>query len=475
MLSSHTAGLGGFVGARTALAAILAVALVAGGCAGAIERNPLPNAETAQKATLPDMAGVRTWADEPPKDIKNAYRTYLKGVPQLGASAPLVDGRMQIDILALSGGGSDGAFGAGVLNGWTARGDRPEFEQVTGVSAGSIIAPFAYLGADYDDELKQIWTQYQTDQLVVPQIVTGLLGGEALADTGPLKKLIAQYIDRDFLKKVAKQYERGRLLTVGTTNLDAKRPVVWNMGAIARHYDNPAAVQLFRDVILASAAIPGLFPPVNIKVVSDGKYYDEMHVDGGVTRQIYVSSIDVPFKAFDVLYPKPPKRHIYLVHNGKMTPQYGAVKPSTFQIAGESINTLMLYQHKGDNYRIYRMALDGGADFNSVAIPPAFNHTSTEKFDLGYQRALFEEGIRVGKARKWSKKPGDVFDVPRVATPAAPAERSPPAEPAAAEPLPPPADDSTPAIPGPPPAVPNAPPQPVAMDRVSIIETATPR
>jgi hypothetical protein len=167
------------------------------------------------------------------------------------------------------------------------------------------------------------------------------------------------------------------------------------------------------------------------------------------------------------------------VHNGKMTPQYGAVKPSTFQIAGESINTLMLYQHKGDNYRIYRMALDGGADYNSVAIPPAFNHTSTEKFDLGYQRALFEEGIRVGKARKWSKKPGDVFDVPsRVATPtpAAPAEQSPPAEPAAAEPSSPSAEPApAPAIPGAPPAAPNAPPQPIAMDRVSIIETATPR
>ncbi|MGE5266771.1 MAG: patatin-like phospholipase family protein, partial [Deltaproteobacteria bacterium] len=293
---------------------------------------------------------------------------------------------------------------------------------------------------------------------------------------GPLKKLIAHYIDRDFLKKVAKQYERGRLLTVGTTNLDAKRPVVWNMGAIARHYDNPAAVQLFRDVILASAAIPGLFPPVNIKVMSDGKYFDEMHVDGGVTRQIYVSSIDVPFKSFDVLYPKPPKRHLYLVHNGKMTPQYGAVKPSTFQIAGESINTLMLYQHKGDNYRIYRMAMDAGADYNAVAIPSDFNHAYTEKFDLGYQRALFEEGIRVGKAKDWRKKPSDVYEAPRVATPAAPANPEPQPGPPAAEPAPAPQPaEPAPAAPDTPPVVPNAPVEPVAMDRVSAIETATPR
>ena len=257
--------------AHFAKVAVLLVAAFAGGCAGAIDRTPVPTAQIAETAAIPDIPGARIWGDEAPKDLKKIYKTYLKGVPQLGASAPLVNGRMQIDILALSGGGSDGAFGAGVLTGWSERGDRPEFEQVTGVSAGSIIAPFAYLGPEYDPQLKQIWTQYRTDQLVVPQIVNGLLGGQALTDTAPLRKLIAQYIDRDFLKKVAREFERGRLLTIGTTNLDAKRPVVWNMGAIARHYDKPEAVELFRDVILASAAIPGLFPPVKIKVKADGK------------------------------------------------------------------------------------------------------------------------------------------------------------------------------------------------------------
>ncbi len=449
---------------------MMAFALLGGGCASMIERSPVPTAVAAEVAQVPDIPGARVWADEAPKDLKNVYKTYLKGVPQLGASAPLVNGRMQIDILALSGGGSDGAFGAGVLTGWSERGDRPEFEQVTGVSAGSIIAPFAYLGPKYDPQLKEIWTQYRTDQLVVPQVINGLLGGQALADTGPLRKLIAQYIDRDFLKKVAREYERGRLLTIGTTNLDAKRPVVWNMGAIARHYDNPQAVQLFRDVILASAAIPGLFPPVNIKVKADGKVYDEMHVDGGVTRQIYVSSLNVPFKTYDVLYPKPPNRRVYLVHNGKMNPQYGAVKPSTFQIAGESINALMLYQHKGDNYRIYRMTKDAGADFNSVAIPPDFEHASKEKFDLEYQKALFDEGLRIGKAREWRKKPIDVPDEPatRVASPEPPA------------PVPePPVPQAAPVAPSPPAATPEpepvAPPKPVAMDRVSELETATPR
>jgi len=453
--------------ALRAIASVVIVASVVGGCAGAIERTPVPTAMAAEKANVPNIPGARFWADEAPKDLKKAYAEHLQGVPKLGASAPLVNGRMQIDVLALSGGGSDGAFGAGVLTGWTARGDRPEFEHVTGVSAGSIIAPFAFLGPKYDPQLREIWTEYKTDELVVPQIVNGLLGGQALTDTGPLRKLVAKYIDREFLIAVSKEYQRGRLLTVGTTNLDAKRPVVWNMGAIARHYDNPEAVQLFRDVIVASAAIPGLFPPVNIKVKVDGKLYDEMHVDGGVTRQIYVTPVNLPFQAFDVLYPKPPQRHLWLVHNGKMNPQFGAVKPTTFEIAGESINALMLYQHKGDNYRIYRMAKDAGANFNSIAIPPEFNHAYTEKFDLGYQRALYEEGIRIGKAKDWRKKPSDLPEE----RPARVAKPKP--EPALPAPATPEAPAATPLEPGDTePAAPKPPGQPVAMDRVSDLETS---
>jgi predicted acylesterase/phospholipase RssA len=396
------------VGCRLSILLVLSVAVLSGGCASMIERTPIPTALAAETAQVPNIKGSRFWADEAPRDVQATYKEHMEGAPELFASAPQVNGRKQVQILALSGGGSDGAFGAGVLTGWTARGDRPEFEQVTGVSAGAITAPFAFLGSEYDHQIKDIWTRYNTEQLVVPQVLNGLFGGESIADTSPLKALVAQYIDREFVKKIAAEYERGRLLTIGTTNLDAKRPVVWNMGAIARHYDNPEAVQLFRDVIMASAAIPGLFPPVRIKVRADGKLYDEMHVDGGVTRQIYVNSVNLPFKEFDKLYKKPPQRYLYLVHNGKMDPNYGAVKPSTFDIASQSIFALMLYQHKGDSYRIYRMAKDAGADFNSIAVPPSFTLQPKEKFDLTYQRALFDEGFRMGKTKSWSKAPDDL-------------------------------------------------------------------
>lgn len=408
---------------RLAKGLIVTAVLLCGGCAATIERNPLPTGLAADKATLVDVSGSRAWGDETPANLQAAYRSYLQeGVPKLGASAPVVKGRAQIEILALSGGGADGAFGAGVLAGWTERGDRPEFEYVTGVSAGAIIAPFAFLGPEFDPQIREIWTQTHTDELVIPQLVTGILGGEALADTGPLKALIAKYVDREFLKQVAAQYARGRMLTIGTTNLDAKRPVVWNMGAIATHYDNPAAVQLFRDVIMASAAIPGLFPPVRIKVASNGKLYDELHVDGGVTRQVYVNSVNLPFKEFDKLYDHPPQRYLYLVHNGKMTPDFAAVSPTTLEIASQSITALMLYQHKDNSYRIYRMAKDDGVDFNSVEVPATFDVIPKQKFDLDYQRSLFDVGFAIGKARQWRKAP---IDIPGGATSPLVAEKRP--------------------------------------------------
>lgn len=396
------------VGRVVSLTIVAASALTISGCAATMVRTPLESAIVSETAQLADIPGSRTWGDEAPKNLEAAYRDYLQDVPKLGASAPIVKGRAQIETLALSGGGSDGAFGAGVLVGWTERGDRPEFEYVTGVSAGAIIAPFAYLGPEYDPHITEIWTQIHSEDLITPQIISGLLGGSALEDTAPLRNLIARYIDREFLKKIAAQYDRGRLLTIGTTNLDAKRPVVWNMGAIARHHHKPEAVQLFRDVVLASAAIPGLFPPVNIKVKSNGKIYDEMHVDGGVTRQIYVNSVNLPFRAFDKLYDKKPKRHLYLVHNGKMTPDFDPVPPTTLDIATQSIYALMMYQHHGDVYRIYRMAKDDGVDFNSIAVPPAFSVKAKQHFDLKYQRALFAEGKKMGQAKNWSKAPNNL-------------------------------------------------------------------
>jgi predicted acylesterase/phospholipase RssA len=387
------------------LLAVALVGLVLAGCATIDMRDAVPTAALVENAQLPNIVGGRSWGDEVPVDVRAEYKKRFPNLKMIGSEATIARGRRQIEILALSGGGSDGAFGAGVLTGWTERGDRPEFELVTGVSAGAIIAPFAYLGPAYDRQLREIWTEYETKQLLTAQVIPGLLGGSALTDNSKFREVIAKYVDREFLRKIAAQYKRGRVLSVGTTNLDAKRPVVWNMGEIALQ-DTPAAVKLFGDVILASASIPGLFPPVRIQVKIDGQLYDELHVDGGVTRQVYVAPLNVPYKAFDVFYDRPPERRLFMIQNGKGTPEYDPVTPKTLTITSQSISTLLLSQHKGDIYRIWRMSKDADVQFNMLTVPDSFNVKATQPFDPAYQRALFEEGLRIGRAGgPWLNEP----------------------------------------------------------------------
>ena len=325
-------------------------------------------------------------------------------MPPIARDSKRISGRPLVETLALSGGGADGAFGAGVLAGWTARGDRPEFEIVTGVSAGAIIAPFAYLGAAHDADLKQIWTQYKQSEVVTAQILPGLFGGASLTDTTPLAGLVAKYIDRAMLNKIAAEYQRGRVLMVLTTNLDAQRPVVWNMGEIAMSRD-PRALELFRKVILASAAIPAAFPPVQIEVESGGKLYDELHVDGGTTRELFISPVQAPLKAFDALFPAPPVRRIFIIKNGKVAPEAEVVKPTTLQIAARSIATLIKSQNWSELYRIYRISLDAGADFNFLSVPASFSYQTKEIYDPKYQAALYDEGVAAGRAGVWAKIP----------------------------------------------------------------------
>lgn len=433
-----------------AVAAMIAAAGV-GACAPSIARNGITDANLAQVAEVQNMPpGVRFWADEVPDDPIAEIRRRTPNMPRVGRNARRSQGRAIVETLALSGGGADGAFGAGVLAGWTKRGDRPEFEVVTGVSAGAIIAPFAYLGPSEDDKLKTIWTAYRADQVVTAQILPGIFGGQSLADTTPLANLVAQYVDHAMLRRIAAEYNRGRILMVLTTNLDAQRPVVWNMGEIAR-IGTDDALDLFRKVILASAAIPGAFPPVNIPVSANGQPYEEMHVDGGTTREIFVLPVQAPFKAFDALYPQPPIRKLYLVKNGKLTPEQQVITQSTLPIAGRAISTLIKSQNWSELYRIYRLAEDDGADYNLAFVPASFTQTTKEIYDPAYQLALYDEGVATGRNGAWSKSPPGQTPRKAVRKPGTKPNAAPEAAPVAAQPpldvTPPPAASESDAAP----------------------------
>lgn len=372
------------------------------GCASTI-RIPVP-VELADKVEVAGVGQVRGWGDAPMKNIDQLARLRRK---QMESKRPafLKKRNQTISYLALSGGGSNGAFGAGLLNGWSASGKRPRFEIVSGVSTGALIAPFAFLGPKYDQPLREIYTLYSTKDILEPQILAGLLGGNAVSSTKPLERLIAHYVDREFMAAIAREHAKGRRLLIGTTNLDAERPVIWNMGGIAQR-DTNEALQLFRDVLLASAALPGLFPPVYVKVSSGGKTYEEMHVDGGTTENAFLLPLDLDLKRYDKLNGVRWKRRIYIIANDKTDPSPEEVNGTALEIAGRSISTLIKQQTEGDLIKLYLRAKENQIDYNVASIPVDFKAESSEAFDKEYMRKLYDLGYDLGKkGYKWRKKP----------------------------------------------------------------------
>jgi len=309
------------------------------------------------------------------------------------------------NLLAISGGAEDGAFGAGLLAGWSDTGTRPTFDLVTGVSSGALIAPFAFLGRERDNQLREIFTKYGRKDIFTYN-VPGLLEGTALADDAPLAKLIAKYVDESFLQEIARERMKGRILLIGTTNLDTQRPVLWDMGRIAMS-NNREAMTLFRKILLASATLPGVFPPVRIQVRVGGQNYDELHVDGGVTRQVFIAPSIFSFVSHDQRVGRSAATpRLFVIRNGKIDPEWQSVSENVLSITQRSISTLIKNQGIGDLYRIYSITKRDGIDFNLASIPPDFAVTSDEPFDQKYMIELFTRGYDLGSHNySWVKAP----------------------------------------------------------------------
>lgn len=319
-------------------------------------------------ALIPGIPDARVWGD--------SESEFARLLPQ--ASGPW---------LAISGGGSDGAYGAGVLTGWSEAGTRPEFAVVTGVSIGGLIAPFAFLGPRYDEELHKNFTT-----IGAADIFEDRMTRDSLFDYWPLKRIVEQRVTAKLLSEIAAEHARGRRLLVVTTNLDAGRRVVWNMGAIAAHGEQ--GLKLFRDILLASSSIPGFFSPVPIEVEANGKKFHELHGDGTLTAPFFVMP-ETMLSANSTS--RPPLTQLYVLVNSKLGPEFKMPDRNIPGVLGRSIGVALTAALRAEVMLIYVGAQRHGIALRIAHVDPAFDHPSRGPFDGKYMQALYEVGVAAGK------------------------------------------------------------------------------
>ena len=377
------------------------------GCASPARLPAVPEDRTTQ-AVVPGVPNARYWVDI---DVSGMTRDVIKSfgreqemrVAAERANEPLPP----VSFLAISGGGDDGAFGAGLLVGWTETGTRPEFKLVTGISTGALMAPFAFLGSKRDPELREVYTSIGPSHIFKPRGMMAVITNDGLADNSPLWSLLSKYITADFLQQIAAEYAKGRFLLIGTANLDVRRPVIWNMGEIATSTD-PRALDLFRRIMIASASIPGAFPPVMFDVELDGKPYQEMHVDGGAMAQVFLYPPRLKQSIEQATGQKlvERERSVYIIRNTRLDPHWAQIDRKTLSIMGRAINSMIQTQGIGDLYRIYTTSQQDGLDFNLAYIGPEFGVVHKEEFDTEFMRALFDYGYQLAKkGYQWKKAP----------------------------------------------------------------------
>ena len=387
---------------RTCLLIVVVGALQA--CSTLTRMDAVP-ADRVMDASVTGIPTARLFVDLDPEPFERLglestrrEQVYLAEQGHTGTMPPAY-------FLAVSGGGDKGAFGAGLLVGWTEAGNRPEFKLVTGISTGALIAPFAFLGPEYDEQLKQVYTSISPDDIYEERGLLAGLMSDALTDNAPLFSLVRRYANQDMLNAIAQEYANGRLLLIGTTHLDARRPVVWNIGEIAAS-GHPKALELFDKVLVASAAIPGVFPPVMIDVEVDGKIYQEMHVDGGAIAQAFVYPPALTVKAIAEEHAIKRERHLYIIRNAGLDPDWAQVDRGIISISRRAIASLIHTQGIGDLYRMYLQTEKDDVDYNLAYVPSEFDAAHEEEFDTEFMRQLFDYGYQLSRQRyPWHKYP----------------------------------------------------------------------
>lgn len=314
-------------------------------------------------------------------------------------------------VLCLSGGGSYGAFTAGILCGWTASGDRPgcngrpNFSVVTGISTGSLIAPLAFLGPEHDPELQKFYTTIKKSDVYKAKPIRGLFS-IALADNAPLAQMVDDMLTPELIQRVAVEHQNGRRLYIGTTELEGKRFVFWDVGELARR-NCPGDRELIKKILVGSAAIPGFFPPSEIAVTVDGKRFVELHGDGGTSMSIFFRPPYVPPEQRTPEGLDMAGVDVYLIVAGKLYADAGPLKKRSLSLAGSSVTTALYGQARGDLQRMYIVSLLSGMNYHLTSIPADFPApTSCTTFEPKPMTEMFNEGYRLtSSGQAWRRTP----------------------------------------------------------------------
>lgn len=379
-------------------AAVVSVPFVSG-CSRSNEQPPIP-AELVSAAQIPGIPQAREWGDGP------IGASRVAEVSDASPSPAAKDSSGQpFRVLAISGGGANAAFTAGVLSGWSQAGNRPSFDVVTGVSAGALAAPFALLGPARDSTLKSLFTGLAGADLVRERSRIVAFFSDSLASAEPLRRLIEQHFDAALMQEIAAEHRRGRRLFVGTTHVYAGRPMTWDLGAIAAS-GHAGALALLQQILLASSAVPILLPPVYIEVEANGRRYHEMHVDGGTTQQVFIAPSAVDWASLQKRAQGYGGLEFYVIRNGRVQSEYMLMPDRVVPLGEHAMHLLAQSQGVGDLYITYLQAKQLGAGYRAAWIGDEFQAPWTQWYDPPYVQALFEYGYRKSvQGNLWHEEP----------------------------------------------------------------------
>ena len=324
----------------------------------------------------------------------NLEEAQLRFVRELDAAAGSAEDGA-VDLLALSGGGANGAFGAGVLNGWSERGDRPEFEIVTGVSTGALIAPFAFIGEAGNPGLTRAFTDGESEGLLRSRGL-GALFRPSVFRPEPLAQLVVNHVDEALMRAVAEEHRQGRRLYVATTSLDTQTQIVWDMGALAQRTDDASRL-LFMDILIASASIPVAFPPVALTLSNGDNQAVELHVDGGTVANVLVAPEPFllrPPEGAESLTGGLPGR-IWIIINGHPEPIFETATLSGLSVAVRSFDIMRKAITRSDVARTAQLARTLGMGLDVISMPDDVPDTALD-FSQESMLRSYEAGRRMG-------------------------------------------------------------------------------